>query len=64
MDEVKKKRQTYNKIIIDRLIKKYGLGKRYITMCLSGDVKSEMADVLTKDHSAMTTAVEKLLETM
>lgn len=62
--EDKKKRNTYDKKVVQRLIEKYGLGKRYITMCLSGDVNSEMADRLVKDYTAMNVAVDNLLKTL
>lgn len=62
--EVKKKRNRYNPEIVKRLQEKFGYGERYITMCLSGDNKSEMADILNKEYAAMLKAIKDLLKNM
>lgn len=62
--EVKKKRRTYNKEILKRLVEKLGYTERYCTMCLSGDLKSEMADIIKKEYNTMEKAVIDLLKTM
>lgn len=62
--EVKKKRNRYNEEILKRLEEKFGYGVRYITMCLSGDSKSEMADVLKKEYATMLKAVQEVLKAM
>jgi len=62
--EIKKKRNRYNAEIIKRLQEKLGYGERYITMCLAGDMKSEMADIIKKEYAAMDKAVKDLLKSM
>ena len=62
--EVKKKRNRYNEEILKRLKEKFGYGVRYITMCLGGDSKSEMADILSKEYAEMLKAVQEVLKGM
>lgn len=64
MDKETKKKNTYNKEILNRIKEKYGISKRFITMSLSGDRKSEMTDTIRKDYKRMENAVTALLKTM
>jgi hypothetical protein len=64
MDKETKKKNTYNKEILNRIKEKYGISKRYITMSLSGDRKSEMTDKIRKDYKKMEVAVLALLRTL
>lgn len=64
MNKETKKKNIYNTEILNRIKEKYGLSKRFITMSLSGDRKSEMTDIVRKDYKKMETAVAALLKTL
>lgn len=64
MDKETKKKNTYNKEILNRIKEKYGISKRFITMSLSGDRKSEITDAIRKDYKKMENAVTELLKTL
>ncbi|MCD0469775.1 hypothetical protein [Flavobacterium sp. JAS] len=64
MDKETKKKNTYNKEILNRIKEKYGLSKRFITMSLSGDRKSEMTETIRKDYKKMENAIAVLLKTL
>jgi len=64
MDKETKKKNTYNKEILNRIKEKYGISKRFITMSLSGDRKSEITDKIKKDYKKMEIAITELLKTM
>jgi hypothetical protein len=64
MDKETKKKNTYNKEILNRIKEKYGISKRFITMSLSGDRNSEMTDRIRKDYRKMEIAVFELLKTL
>ncbi|WP_089354352.1 hypothetical protein [Flavobacterium sp. ov086] len=64
MDKETKKKNIYNTEILNRIKEKYGLSKRFITMSLSGDRKSEMTDTVRKDYKKMETAIAALLKTL
>ncbi|WP_316632642.1 hypothetical protein [uncultured Flavobacterium sp.] len=64
MDKETKKKNTYNTEILNRIKEKYGLSKRFITMSLSGDRKSEMTETVRKDYKRMENAVSALLRTL
>ncbi|TPG37527.1 hypothetical protein [Flavobacterium pectinovorum] len=64
MDKETKKKNTYNTEILNRIKEKYGLSKRFITMSLSGDRRSEMTDIVRKDYKIMEVAVTALLKTL
>lgn len=64
MDKETKKKNTYNTEILNRIKEKYGLSKRFITMSLSGDRRSEMTDIVRKDYKKMEIAVNALLKTL
>lgn len=53
MNKPTKKRAIYNTTVVNRLIEKYGVSKRYITMSLSGDRQSETLEAISKDYKAM-----------
>ncbi|MEZ0130529.1 hypothetical protein AB9T88_12520 [Flavobacterium sp. LBUM151] len=64
MDKETKKKHTYNKEILNRIKEKYGISKRFITMSLTGDRKSEMTDNIRKDYKKMEIAILELLKTL
>lgn len=64
MDKETKKKNIYNTEILNRIKEKYGLSKRFITMSLSGDRRSEMTDTVKKDYKKMEIAIRELLKTM
>lgn len=64
MDKETKKKNTYNKEILNRIKEKYGISKRFITMSLSGDRNSEMTDKIKKDYKKMEIAIQTLLQTL
>ncbi|MDN3673112.1 hypothetical protein QWY99_08635 [Flavobacterium branchiarum] len=64
MDKRTKKRATYNGDIIDRLIKKFGVSKRYVQMSLSGDRESETSETIKKTYDMMRKEVIKFLDTL
>lgn len=64
MDKETKKKNTYNKEILNRIKEKYGISKRFITMSLSGDRSSEMTDKIKKDYKKMEMAILALLQTL
>ncbi|RKR05375.1 hypothetical protein C8C83_4722 [Flavobacterium sp. 90] len=64
MDKETKKKNIYNTEILNRIKEKYGLSKRFITMSLSGDRKSEMTDTVRKDYKKMEIAIAALLKTL
>lgn len=62
MDKETKKKNTYNTEILNRIKEKYGLTKRFVTMSLSGDRKSEISESIKKDYKTMQDAVTALLK--
>lgn len=62
MSKPTKKRAIYNATVVNRLIEKYGVSKRYITMSLSGDRKSETSDAIVRDYKAMLKEVNNVLK--
>lgn len=64
MDKRTKKKSDYNAEILNRLVEKYGVSKRYITMSLSGDRTSETSDTIISDYKKMSSAVDQLLKSL
>lgn len=64
MSETTKNKKIYNTEILTRLVKKYGLSKRYITMSLSGDRVSETSDKIKSDYEKAHNAIVKVLESI
>lgn len=62
MNKPTKKRAIYNTTVVNRLIEKYGVSKRYITMSLSGDRQSETLEAISKDYKAMLKEVNNILK--
>lgn len=58
------KNNNYNAKIVDRLKVKYGVSKRFVTMSLSGDRKSETSNTIKKDYKLMDKAITELLKTL
>ncbi len=55
------KKGSYNSLIVDRLKKKYGVSRRYITMSLSGDRVSETSDSIKKDYRRLSERIDQAL---
>ncbi len=64
MNKRTKTKPEYNGQIVERLISKYGVTKRFISMSLSGDRKSETSDTIASDYKKMEKAVNDLLATL
>lgn len=64
MSETTKNKKIYNTEILTRLVKKYGLSKRYITMSLSGERVSETSDKIKSDYKAANDAITKIIESI
>lgn len=62
MNKPTKKRAIYNATVVNRLVEKYGVSKRYITMSLSGDRQSETSEAIAKDYKAMLREINNLLK--
>lgn len=43
----------FNDQVIDRLVEKYGLSKRFIKMSIDGDRKSETSTTIKKDYHSL-----------
>jgi hypothetical protein len=61
MNKPTKKKNKYNAEILKRLLEKYGVSKRYITMSLSGDRESETSDKIKTDYKLMEKEISKTL---
>lgn len=64
MDKPTKKRAIYNATVVNRLIEKYGVSKRFITMSLSGDRESETSEAIKKDYRTMLKEVNNVLKAL
>lgn len=64
MDKPTKKRAIYNATVVNRLIEKYGVSKRFITMSLSGDRESETSEAIKKDYKTMLKEVNNVLKAL
>lgn len=64
MDKPTKKRAIYNTTVVNRLIEKYGVSKRFITMSLSGDRESETSEAIKKDYKTMLKEVNNVLKAL
>lgn len=58
------KKNKYNASVVERLKEKYGVSKRFVTMSLSGDRKSETSTTIKKDYKKMVKAEKELLKTL
>ena len=56
------KTKRYNTEILNRLKKKYGVSKRFITMSLNGDRKSETSISIVSDYGQLEKKVEDALK--
>ncbi|MWB96741.1 hypothetical protein GON26_20455 [Flavobacterium sp. GA093] len=61
MNKPTKKKNNYNTEILKRLLQKYGVSKRYITMSLSGDRESETSAKIKTDYKLMEKEISKTL---
>ena len=64
MDKPTKKKNIYNKEVIERLVEKYGVSKRFVTMSLNGDRTSETSDSIKSDYKTMELEVAKTLKNL
>lgn len=64
MSETTKNKKIYNTEILTRLMEKYGLSKRYITMSLSGERISETSEKIKSDYRKANEAICKILESI
>ncbi len=55
------KKGSYNSQVVDRLIKKYGVSRRFVTMSLKGDRVSETSESIKKDYKSLEESIDKLL---
>lgn len=62
MNKPTKNKAKYNTTIVERLKEKYGVSKRFITMSISGDRKSETSDAILKDYKTMIREVNNVLK--
>lgn len=53
--------KSLNLAVIERLRVKYGVSKRYITMSIAGERKSETSEAIKKDYHQL---VKKVTETL
>ncbi len=58
------KSNTYNAEILKRLITKYGVSKRFITMSLNGTRESETSEKIKSDYQTMEKEVNNLLNNL
>lgn len=58
----KNKKYTYDPKILDALVRKYGMTKVYIRMCLRGDNKSLTADKVQADYKTLKNQFTEALE--
>ncbi len=57
-------KNKYHELIMNRLVEKYGVTKRFITMSLNGDRVSETSASLKGDYALMVKRVTEFLKTM
>lgn len=54
--------RKFNIVVLHRINEKYGVGLRYIRMCLDGDRKSELAEAICKEYKILCAEVDKALK--
>lgn len=62
MNKPTKKRESYNSDVIETLIKKYGVSRRYITMSLKGDRVGLLPDRIIKDYKIFKQTIDNALD--
>ena len=62
MDKGIKKRNSYNPIVIDHLVVKYGVSKTYIRQSIDGTKKGLTCDTIRKDYLKQEKAVKAALK--
>ena len=62
MDKPTKKRNSYNTEILTALSEEFGMTKRFIRSCLSGDAKSLSADTIRKKYNEMANPSKEAIE--
>lgn len=63
-DKPTNNKNKYHELIMNRLVEKYGVTKRFITMSLNGDRVSETSASLKGDYALMVKRVTEFLKTM
>lgn len=61
MNKTNKKRNSYNPLVIDQLVKVYGFSKSYIRQCLDGSRQALIADTLKKEYKNLENRVNEAL---
>lgn len=61
-DKPTKKSTTYNDVVLNSLINKYGLSKDYIRKCLRGDRTGIMPDTITKEYNTLDKEINKTVQ--
>lgn len=51
-------KKVYHSTVVDRLIEKYGVSRRYITMSINGDRTSETSTTIKRDYNKMLREVQ------
>lgn len=62
MNKGMKKRNSYNTMVIDHLVKKYGYSKTYIRWSIDGTKTGVMCDQIRKEYHDQVKALEAVLK--
>lgn len=62
MNKSSKKRNSYNPVVIDHLVAKYGFSKTYIRQSIDGTKKGIMCDTIKKEYFKQEAAVKAALK--
>ena len=54
-------RKRYNQVVVQRLIKKYGVSMRFVHMALNNDRRGELAETIKKEYPILVAKVEAAL---
>lgn len=60
----RKKRVSYNTVVIAIIKEKYGYSAEYIRQCLRGDQDNLSADTIKKEYSRLDARYKRILETL
>lgn len=62
MNKDNRKRNSYNPVVIDHLVTKYGFSKTYIRWCIDGTKQGITCDTIKKDYYTQLQAVKAALK--
>lgn len=62
MSKGMKKRNSYNPVVVDHLVAKYGYTKTYIRQSIDGTKKGVMCEEIKKEYHKQVAAIEALLK--